>query len=252
MKKELKAIIVEDEEASRETLKNYLAKYCPEVQLMDIAASVDEGFVAIKKHQPQIVFLDIEMPFGNAFDLLARFVDIDFEIIFVTAYKDYAMKALNLSAAYYILKPIDIDELIFAVNKIRKHINTKDEFLSSKVLLQNIRSANQADKKIVIPQMDGFEVIAIKDIIKGEASDNYTTFYLENGSRYIVSKTLKHFEELLGDFDFLRVHKSWLINKNFIIKYKKGKGGEVILSDGTTAPISPTYKRAFLESFKQL
>ena len=120
MKKELKAIIVEDEEASRETLKNYLAKYCPEVQLMDIAASVDEGFVAIKKHQPQIVFLDIEMPFGNAFDLLARFEDIDFEIIFVTAYKDYAMKALNLSAAYYILKPIDIDELIFAVNKIRK------------------------------------------------------------------------------------------------------------------------------------
>ncbi len=250
MTEQLKAIIVEDEEASRETLKNYLAKYCPEVDLLAMADSVEEGYKAIKSHKPNIVFLDIEMPFGNAFDLLDKFKEIDFEIVFVTAYRNYAIKALNLSAAYYILKPIDIDELINAVEKIKKNIEANNESFNTKILLQNIKSSNNQQKKIVLPQMDGFEVVSVKDIIKGEASDNYTTFYMEDGKKYVVSKTLKYFEELLREFDFLRIHKSWLINIHHITKYKKGKGGEVYMMDGSSVPVSPNYKRGLLEIFK--
>jgi two-component system LytT family response regulator len=246
----LKAIIVEDEASSRETLKNYLGKYCPDVNLMTMADSVESAYKAILKYQPDLVFLDIEMPYGNAFDLLAKFEDIDFEIVFVTAYRDYAMRALNLSAAYYILKPIDIDELIKAVDIIKKNKEADQEAIHTKILLQNMKSVNHQQKKIVLPQMDGFEVVKIMDIIKGEASDNYTTFYLTNGRKYVVSKTLKFFEDLLTDFDFSRVHKSFLVNIQHITKYKKGKGGEVIMVDGSSVPVSPLYKSSLLKNFK--
>jgi len=246
----LKAIIVEDEKASRETLKNYLTKYCPQVELLAMADSVESGYKTIISNKPDIVFLDIEMPFGNAFDLLDKFNDIDFEIIFVTAYKDYAIKALNLSAAYYILKPIDIDELIHAVDKIAKNKKENIESFNTKILLQNIKSANSQHKKIVLPQMDGFEVVLLKNVIKAEASDNYTIFFMEDGKKYVVSKTLKHFENLLSEYNFLRIHKSWLINVQHITKYKKGKGGEVHLVDGSSVPVSSTYKRSLLDIFK--
>lgn len=250
MNNTLKTIIIEDEASSRETLKNYLNKYCPDVNLLAMADSVETGFKAINQYQPDIVFLDIEMPFGNAFDLLAKFEEIDFEIVFVTAYRDYAMKALNLSAAYYILKPIDIDELIKAVNIIKKNKQENQEAIHTKILLQNMKSVNNQQKKIVLPQMDGFEVVKVIDIIKGEASDNYTTFYMIDGKKYVVSKTLKFFEDLLADFDFSRVHKSYLVNIQHVTKYKKGKGGEVQMTDGSSVPVSPLYKSSLLKYFK--
>lgn len=250
MSDQLKAIIIEDEASSRETLKNYLLKYCPDVELLDMADSVESGFKAINKFHPDIIFLDIEMPYGNAFDLLAMFDEIDFEIVFVTAYRDYAMKALNLSAAYYLLKPIDIDELIIAVSKIKKTKEEQQEAIHTKVLLQNMKSINDQQKKLVLPQMDGFEVVKVHDIIKGEASDNYTTFYMTDGKKYVVSKTLKFFEDLLSDLDFFRVHKSYLINIQHITRYKKGKGGEVQMVDGSSVPVSPLYKSNLLKNFK--
>lgn len=246
----LKAIVVDDEKASRETLKNYLEKYCPEVKLVSMAESVDAGYKAIFKEKPDIVFLDIEMPFGNAFDLLDKFEEIDFEIVFVTAYRNYAIKALNLSAAYYILKPIDIDELIQSVEKIKKARDKTSDSSQTKILLENIKSANNQFKKIVLPQMDGFEVVLVKDIIRAEASDNYTTFFQIDGKTYVVSKTLKYFETLLSEFDFIRIHKSWLINVNHITKYKKGKSGEVYMADGSSIPVSSIYKRSLLNIFK--
>ena len=245
----LKAVIVEDEEASRETLKNYLNKYCETVEVVEMADSVKTGLTAIKAHNPDVVFLDIEMPYGNAFDLLDSLDDIEFEIIFVTAYRDYAIKALNLSAAYYILKPIDIDELVAAVDKISAKKKAGDENFHTKILMDNLKSNAIQHKKIVLPQMDGFEVINVNEIVRAEANDNYTNFYLTNGSKYLVSKTLKHFDDLLSDFDFIRIHKSHLVNLQYITKYIKGKGGQVRMSDDSIVDVSPTRKKELLERF---
>jgi len=250
MSTKLKAIIVEDEEASRITLNNYLNKYCTNVEVLDMADSVQTGLESIKKHQPDVVFLDIEMPYGNAFDLLEQLDNIDFEIIFVTAYRDYAIKALNLSAAYYILKPINIDELVLAVDKISQHKKEGETVFHTKILMDNIKSNNIQHKKIVLPQMDGFEVVNVNEIIRAEADDNYTNFYLTNGKTFLVSKTLKHFDELLNEFDFVRVHKSHLVNLQYITKYIKGKGGQVRMSDDSYVDVSPLRKKELLERFK--
>jgi two-component system LytT family response regulator len=250
MNSKLKAIIVEDEEASRITLNNYLNKYCKDVEVLEMADSVQTGLIAIKKHHPDVVFLDIEMPYGNAFDLLESLDEIEFEIIFVTAYRDYAIKALNLSAAYYILKPIDIDELITAVEKISIRKKEGETIFHTKILMDNIKSSNIQHKKIVLPQMDGFEVINVNEIIRAEADDNYTKFYLTNGKMFLVSKTLKHFDELLSEFDFIRIHKSHLVNLQYITKYIKGKGGQVRMINDTVVDVSATRKKELLERFK--
>ncbi len=246
----LKAVIVEDEEASRITLNNYLSKYCPAIEILEMADSVQSGLKAIKKHNPDVVFLDIEMPYGNAFDLLESLDEIEFEIIFVTAYRDYAIKALNLSAAYYILKPIDIDELVSAVDKIVERKKEGDSNFHTKILMDNIKSNTIQHKKIVLPQMDGFEVVNIADIIRAEANDNYTNFHLTNGKTFLVSKTLKHFDDLLCEFDFIRTHKSHLVNLQYITKYIKGKGGQVRMIDDSYVDVSSTRKKELLERFK--
>ncbi len=246
----LRAVIVEDEEASRETLKNYLGKYCPNVQLLGMAESVQTGLEAIKQHKPDIVFLDIEMPYGNAFDLLDQLDNIDFEIVFVTAYSNYAIKALNMSAAYYILKPVDIDELISAVDKItQSRLENKDAF-HTKVLMENLKSAHNQLHKIVLPQLDGFEVVQVKDILRCEAADNFTKFYMLDGTNYLICRTLKFFDELLSEFDFVRVHKSHLINLKQVVKYKKGKGGQVGMTDGSFIDVSVTKKQNLLDRFR--
>ncbi len=246
----LKAVIVEDEEASRETLKNYLTKYCSNVDILEMADSVQTGLEAIKNHNPDVVFLDIEMPYGNAFDLLESLEEIEFEIIFVTAYRDYAIKALNLSAAYYILKPIDIDELVSAVDKISARKKEGDANFHTKILMDNIKSNTIQHKKIVLPQMDGFEVINVNDIIRIEANDNYTNFFLMNGKTFLVSKTLKHVDDLLCDFDLIRTHKSHLVNLQYITKYIKGKGGQIRMIDDSYVDVSATRKKELLERFK--
>ena len=174
----LKAIIVEDEEASRETLANFLLKYCSDVDLVAQTDSVKSGIAAIKKHQPDIVFLDVEMPYGNGFDLLDELDEITFATVFVTAYSHYAIKALNLSASYYILKPVDIDELVNAVEKIKEEKKSDNHSLHSKILVENLQNANKLEHKIVLPMLNGFEVIRVKDVIRIQANDNFSDFHL--------------------------------------------------------------------------
>ena len=246
----LKAIIVEDELASRETLTSYLIKYCPNVELIDEADSVKSGLEVIKKHKPDVVFLDIEMPFGNAFDLLEQIEKVDFEVVFVTAYSNYAIQALNMSASYYILKPISIDELVKAVEKITQKRTEQEIPVHSKVLLENIQAVNKHNHKIVLPQLNGFDVVKINDIIRCQANDNFTEFYLTNGTKKLISRTLKFYEDLLKDFDFVRIHKSHLINIQYVVKYLKGKGGQVEMTDGSVVDVSVNQKAAFLEKFK--
>ncbi len=249
MSTKLKAIIVEDEEASRETLNNYIEKYCPDVNILAMEESIQGGLKSIAKHQPDIVFLDIEMPYGNAFDLLDQLEDITFEIVFVTAYSNYAIKALNMSAAYYILKPVDIDELVNAVEKIKVSRTSKNEGFHTKVLMENLKTAHNQLHKIVLPQIDGFEVVQVKNILRCEAADNFTKFFMLDGSTHLICRTLKFFDELLSEFDFIRIHKSHLVNLKEITRYKKGKGGQVKMSDGTYVDVSSTKKPNLLERF---
>jgi two-component system LytT family response regulator len=242
----LKAIIVEDEETSRQILKNYLTKYCPNISVLGEAANVEEALVLTRNNDLDVVFLDVEMPYGNAFDLLDKVGSINFETIFVTAYNQYAIDALNAHASYYLMKPISIDELIKAVDYVTE-IRTKEEALQDQVL---VAKTNGVNGKITIPQQDGFEVIETASIMYCKADDNYTEIYLNNNKKKLVSKTLKYIEENLKDANFARVHKSYLVNVNEIVKYSKGKGGSVLLSNGKEIMVSASKKSELLSNFK--
>lgn len=241
----LKTILVEDELQSREILSNYLGKYCPTVEITGEASNVSEALELIESEDPDVIFLDVEMPFGNAFDLLDHFPERNFEIVFVTAYDQYAMDALNHHAAYYLMKPIDIDELIKAVAYVAE-IREKEKKLEKGVLRTG---PHKVEGKITIPQLDGFQVLKVSDILYCKADDNYTEIYLEN-KKILVSKTLKFFENSLADFSFVRIHKSYLVNLNAIVKYRKGKGGSVLLKNGSELLVSASRKRHLLSFFE--
>ena len=243
----LKSIIVEDEETSREILKNYLKKYCPNVEVVGEASNINDALELIRNKSLDLVFLDVEMPYGNAFDLLDKVGDRDFETVFVTAYNHYAIEALNAHASYYLMKPISIDELIKAVDYVVE-IKTKEDALQDQILVP--KTNNNVDGKITIPQQDGFEVLSTADILFCKADDNYTEIHLSTNKKKVVSKTLKYFEDTLQDSSFARVHKSYLVNVNEVVKYVKGKGGSVILSNGKEIMVSASKKAELLSYFK--
>jgi len=245
----IRAFIIEDEEASVITLQNYLSKYCSNVELVGVANDIIRGKELIQKTKPQLVFLDVEMPYGNAFDLLEQLDEINFETVFITAFSQYAVEALNLSACSYLLKPLSINELTEAVSKVGIRLENKEKSKSTSILLENLAIENRQLKKIVLPMLDGFEVVVLKDIVRCQANDNYTDVFLNNGSKRTICRTLKHYEEVLTDFDFVRVHKSHIVNLNCVKHYKKGKGGYITLSDGSMVDISPARKKSFLEKF---
>ena len=241
----LKTIIVEDEAISRDILRNYLTKYCPSVTILGEASNINDAEKLIQKHDLDLVFLDVEMPFGNAFDLLEKIPNRTFETVFVTAYDHYAIEALNNDATYYLLKPISIDELIKAVS-IVSDIKEKENELEQQVLTPKSKGVIG---KITIPQQDGFEVLDVNDIVFCKADDNYTEIHLAN-SKKLVSKTLKYFDDILTEHAFARIHKSYLVNVNAITKYKKGKGGSVIVSNGKEILVSASKKANLLSYFK--
>ncbi|SKB38779.1 LytR/AlgR family response regulator transcription factor [Maribacter arcticus] len=240
----LKAILVEDETNSREILRNYINKYCPSIDLVGEAASIKEALVLIENNIIDLVFLDVEMPFGNAFDLLDQLPDRTFETVFVTAYDHYAKDALNNHAAYYLTKPINIDELIIAVNYV-EGVREKEASLEGEVLATKSKGV---EGKLTLPQQDGFQILNVSEILYCKADDNYTEIYLLN-KKILVSKTLKYFEDALAEFPFARVHKSFLVNVNEVVKYRRGKGGSVVMSNGKEVMVSASKKKDFLSYF---
>lgn len=245
----IRSVIVEDELAAREVLKNYLSKYCPQVEVIGEAQHIKEAVPLLHELGPQLVFLDVEMPFGNAFDVLEACKDLQFETIFVTAFSEYSLKALNQSAAYYLLKPISIEELILAVNKVQLQLLNQEIFNRNRIIVENFREPNPERQKVILPTLEGFEVAKMEEIVRLRGNGNFTDIYLQDGSKKMVCRFLKHFSEILP-FPFLRVHKSHIINVNFVKSYHKGAGGYVTLFDGSEVEISPTYKEEFLKNFK--
>lgn len=245
----LKAVIIDDEKDSRDILYNYLTKYCPDVQVCGFGDSVKTGLESIKKYQPEIVFLDIEMPYGNGFDLLDQVGKVTFETVFVTAFDNYAIRALNQSAAYYLLKPIDIDELFNAVEKIKAERKKEDYTRHSEILLENIRAASGNKQKIMLPMLEGFEIVSIANIIYCQAEDNLTRFHFNDRPSLLICRTLKFFDDLLKDFHFLRIHRSHLINLSYVKRYTKGKGGYVTMENDVELEVAPNRKKDFMEMF---
>ena len=246
----MKAVIIDDEEDSRNILARYLAKYCSDVEVCGFGQSVATGKEVIEKCNPDVVFLDIEMPYGNGFDLLDSIKEITFETVFVTAFDHYAIQALNQSAAYYLLKPISIDELINAVNKIRCERSGVNYRRHSNVLVDNLRTP--VNQRIMLPTMGGFEIVAINAILYCEAADNFTRFYLEGvANPLLICKTLKYFEEILKEHRFIRIHRSHLINPDYVVRYNKGKGGSVTMKNNRELEMSSERRHQFLEMFER-
>ncbi|MCE9539840.1 MAG: LytTR family DNA-binding domain-containing protein [Bacteroidetes bacterium] len=243
----IKAIIVDDELGARESLSKMVEKNCKTIDIVAKADSMTSAFEAITKHQPDLVFLDIEMSNGNAFDLLEKFKEIDFDIIFTTAYDHYAIKAIKFSAIDYILKPIDPEELIQAVHRFEEK-NGQKSMLDKKfkALLSNIRPENKL-KKVGIPDGDGLIFINLSDIIRCDSDGNYTFFVLITGKRILASRTLGEYEQMFADDNFFRVHRSHLINLQHVKKYIKGEGGYVVMSDNSQVEVSRRNKTDFLE-----
>ena len=241
----LNAILVEDEVKSREILRNYLTKYCPDVIILGEADNITEAEKLIKKYDLDVVFLDVEMPYGNAFDLLDKIENINFETIFVTAYDHYAIDALNHQASYYLLKPISIDDLILAVDNVKLIKETENKLQQTIIKPKS----NIVNNKITVPQLDGFKIIETTNILYCKADDNYTEIYLTNG-KLVASKTLKHFEGILKEFGFARIHKSYVVNINAITRYKKGKGGSVELTSGKELSVAASKKGELLSYFR--
>lgn len=249
----LKAILIDDEKIARETLEAYLKKYCPKIEVLALCENIQKGLIAIELHQPDVVFLDVEMPFGNAFDLLEQCKNINFETIFVTAFSHYALKALNQSASYYLLKPIDITELIKAVDKIADAKEKKNWNNShTQLLVENLKTTQNTKHKIALPLLEGFEFVQIQDIIRCQANDNFTDVILKDGRKLMICRTLKFYEELLSENGFVRIHKSHLVNIAFAIRYLKGKGGQLEMLDKSVLDVSPTKKQELLAFFNSI
>lgn len=243
----MKVIIIEDEPHGRETLKNLLNDYCEEVEIVSLCSTVPEGIQAIQSQRPDLVFLDIELHSGTSFEILERIRQFDFEVVFTTAFEDYAIRAIKFSALDYLLKPIDITELREAVTKAR---HRREETLQNKNLynlVKNLSDLNDSHKTITLSTSEGLEFVDVSDIIKLEADGSYTLFHLKQNRKLLVSKNLKEYENLLSDCKFYRVHHSCVINLNEVEKYVRQDGGYIVLKDGSHANLSQKRKEKFLE-----
>ena len=246
----ISAVIIDDEPGNVLTLVELVKQYCPNISIAGTAPDPLKGYELIVQTSPDLVFLDIEMPYGNAFDLLDKLLPISFEVIFVTAFNDYAIKAFKYAALDYLLKPVNINELKEAINKVskrmeEKHINTR---ISS--MLDNLRSESAVPQKIALPTIDGCSFENINDIMYLQAEGSYTYIYSKEKTKLLVSKSLKEFEEILPAASFCRIHHSSIININFVKKYFKGRGGYVQMEDGISIEISIRKKNDFFDRFK--
>ena len=247
----MKTIIIDDEPKARDNLKLLLSEYCPNVNILASEGNIKDAIASINKHQPELIFLDVQMQGETGFDLLEKLETITFEVVFTTAHHEYALKAFKFSAIDYLLKPIDIEGLRRAVQRAiernGKQMERRME-IASDTLDQNKSSFN----KIALPTSEGFVFIVKDDIVRCESTDNYTNFYLADGTKVLVSKTLKHFDEILSPYGFFRVHQSHLINLSHLQKYHKGEGGYAIMSDASSVMVSRRKKAEFLDCLSRI
>jgi two-component system LytT family response regulator len=251
MIKPIKTLIVDDEADAVNFIRSIIQEYCPKLEVIGTANTAKDGIGMIIEHKPELVFLDVEMPHGSGFDLLAHFPEKMFDVIFITAFNQYALKAIKFSAVDYILKPINISEFIEAVEKVSaKRPGGFDQQISYNELLENLRSA--MPMKLAIPTSEGMEYLNTREIIRIEADRSYCWFFLTEKRKHLVSKNLKEYQDLLSDRNFFRPHNSHLVNLEFVKKYVRQEGGYIEMTDGSQIPISRIKRDLFLQQMARL
>ena len=245
------AIIIDDERKSIELLEWQISNYCPSIKVVATCDSSADGIEAIEKHKPDIVFLDIEMPVMNGFELLEQFTDIAFSIIFTTSYDQYAIKAIRFSALDYLLKPIDANDLKAAVAKLEVKLSKNEQ--TAEVNQSQPAPNNTHRKRIALTTNESLIFVEPEKILFCESSSNYTYFYLtENDKKILISKTLKDIEEILVKFDFFRIHNSHLVNMKHVKEFIRGSGGYVVMANGSHLTVSKTRKEEFFNMFSKI
>jgi two-component system LytT family response regulator len=244
MEKELRAFIVDDEVNSRQTLSSMIERYYPNVKIIGEADGAITAISRIKKTEIDVLFLDIQMPDGSGFYVLEQLQPINFDVIFTTAFDKFAIRAIKTSALDYLLKPIDPDELALAINKAE--VSNQKRKANIDVLLENINPKTER-KKIMLHTFEGMHMVYITEIVRCEADDYYTRFFLQDGKVIMVSKTLKETEELLDDLGFIRTHKSHMVNISFVKTFVRNDGGYLILKNGDRVPVSRRKKEEVLD-----
>jgi two-component system LytT family response regulator len=243
----MNAVLVDDEATVRDTIRTLLKEHFSDICILASKGTVEEGYKAILEFKPDLIFLDIELPDGTGFDLLKKFSQIPFKIIFVTGHHEYAIDAIKVSALDYILKPVDTDDFCHAVEKARGIINHEEQQLKFQALNENLQG-RKILKRIILHTVDHLQLVSVSDIIRAEADSNYTSFRLTDGKHIMVSRTIKEFESLLSGSGLIRVHQSHLVNINYIDRFVKKDGGYLLLKDGSKIPVSPNLKKLVLQA----
>ncbi len=250
----IKTLIIDDEQHAADRLALLLAKHCKDtVQLAGICNTIEDGLKAFKLLQPQLVFLDVQIHDKTGFDLLQQLPQKNFDVIFVTAFDKYAVQAFKFSAVDYLLKPVDPEDLQQAVAKIKGPKPADDLTRKFETLLENVEQLKQytPPKKIIVPTINGFELLPVIDILRCESDINYTTIFMKDKKKLVVAKTLKEFEEMLGEYNFFRVHNSHLVNLAYVKSYNKGKGGSVTMIDNSDIEVSTRRKDDLLKKLAE-
>jgi two-component system LytT family response regulator len=245
-----KVLIIDDETRTRELIAKMIDSFGFDVQCIPEGENVQSGIEAIQKHNPDIVFLDIQMPDGTGFDVIRSIEDNNFEVIFITAHEEFAIKAIKFSALDYLLKPVDTAELKAALERALESIDANKEVKQFDALQSNINPSEK--RRLVLKTQESVHVVDLDDIIRCEADRNYTSFFLVGGKKILVSKTLKEYENLLSNHNFLRVQQSHLINIDFVDRYDKKNGGAVVMKDGSEVPLSPAKREVFFKRLENL
>ena len=248
----IRTIIIEDELVSRDMLTLMLQRYKNDIELVDACSNPADGIESIAKHQPDLVFLDIQMPKMNGFDMLQKIGSINFEVIFTTAFDQYAINAIRISALDYLLKPVDDEDLAAAIDKCRERMKLKSPQLQFENLFNNLTNKNPLDKTLALSASDGISFVKMADILRVEANGRYAKFYLLNKETILVSKTLGDFEEVLSANQFFRIHDSAIVNLNHVKKFIRGDGGTIILSDNTELDVARRRKDDFVKLIPKL
>ncbi|MDB5281161.1 MAG: DNA-binding response regulator [Bacteroidota bacterium] len=246
-----KAVIVEDEIHSAGDLKNLIGKYCADVEVLSVAQTVRQAVEVISDVRPDLVFLDVELPDGDGFDVLSNFLDHYFDVIFVTAYDNYALKAIKICALDYLLKPVDKTDLIGAINKVRLADRTSEYRQRTNLFLHNNNQHDIYKQKIALPTMEGLMFVQKDEILYCNANGGYTNFFLRSKEKIVACKPLSYFEQIFDKEHFCRTHQSFLVNLLHVSKYMKGKGGHLVIADGTKIPVSVRMKSDFLDRFEK-
>jgi two-component system, LytTR family, response regulator len=242
----IRTVLVDDETDSIRVLQKLLDKYCPQIEVVGTAEGVETALAVIEASRPDLLFLDIEMTQGNAFDLLNQLRPLMFQVIFVTAFDNYAIRAFKYSAVDYLLKPVDIDELVGAVERVVQRSRQKNIIDQMQVFLDNMGTFSLAQQKMAVPTVDGLIFINLKEVVRLEAKNSYTQIILDNGNIVTATRTIKDYEDILPEALFCRIHNSHIINLFKIEKYNKGRGGYVTLEDGSTIEVASRRRQEFL------